>query len=195
MKPRAPLTRPIHVSKIKITMNRKPWWRRMIDRFQARMDKKTPDEQFTEHADAVSRAFRTELSGLLAAALFAKKTLDISRQVETPFPDAIFSGEKPIDDAARAELVEYLKAIEEFQYELIDRDTPVTLAAAKGMTTWIVSLHAITQPGMMERGREMWAKLIAGAEGLEESHKFMLRREPSDVERTYFSYRPGLFLN
>lgn len=147
-----------------------------------------------EHVTAMRVAFRMEVAGQLAAALFAKKTLDTTRQVEMPFPDAYFSGEAPLDEAAIPALMAYAAALVKFQNELNERGTSITTAAAKGMTTWIVSLYAMSIPGLLPQAQELWAKLEHGAEHLEDAHKFLLRRAPSDVERTYFAYRPVALL-
>jgi len=158
------------------------------------MNQRTPEEQVSEHVTAMRVAFRAELSTQLAATLFAKKTLDSTRYIETPFPDAYFSGEAVIDEAAVPALLAYAAALAKFQTELNERGTPVSLAAAKGLTTWIVSLYALCIPGQMPQARTLWAKLSEGAEGIEDAHTFLLRRAPSDVERTYFNYRPTVLL-
>ena len=173
---------------------RKPILFQLYDLIFARLNKKTPAQEVAEHVAAMRVAFRTEVAGQLAAALFAKKTLDTTRQVETPFPEAYFSGDAPLDEAAAAALMSYAAALVKFQGELNARGTSVSLAAARGMTTWIVSLYAMSIPGLLPQAMELWAKLSICADGLEEAHKFLLRRVPSDVERTYFEYRPKALL-
>lgn len=173
---------------------KKPFLFALADRLFARVDEKTPAQEVTAHLDTVRNAFHTETAGLLAAALFAKKTLDTTRQVETPFPDAYFSGEAAIEDAARAHLAAYAVALGKFQVQLLGRDTPISAAAGRGMTTWIASCYAMSIPGMLPQGQELWAKLVQGADGLEDAHKFLVRRAPSDVERMYFDYRPKALL-
>jgi hypothetical protein len=174
---------------------RKPFLFQLYDWIAARFEKKlTPEEEVRSFVAQVRVTFRTELSGLLAATLFAKKTLDTTRQVDAPFPDAYFTGELPIDAAAAPVLQAYAAALEQFQRQLNDRNTPTSLAAAKGMSTWIVTLHAMSIPGLLPQAQVLWEKLITGAEGVEDAHKFLLRRAPSDVERTYFSYRPKALL-
>jgi hypothetical protein len=167
---------------------------RLFDIVSERLDEKSPEEQVRAHIDAVNGAFRTELSGFVAAALFAKKSLDTSRQVEMPFPDAYVSGEAPIDDAARTTLIAYVGELEKFQAALLKRDTAVSLAVAKGLTTWIVTFYAMIIPGLLPLARQLWARLDQGYEGVEDAHKFLLRRAPSDVERTYFNYRPTFLM-
>ncbi len=173
---------------------RKPLLFWLYDLIAARVDKKTPEELVRQHVAAMRVAFRTELAGELAAALFAKKTLDTTRQVDAPFPDAYFSGEMPLDDTSAPVLLAYAEALGKFQAELNERQTPISGAAARGMTTWIVSLYAMALPGQLPQAKELWAKLLIGAENLEDAHKFLLRRAPSDVERTYFDYRPTALL-
>ncbi len=167
----------------------------LVDMVVARVDEKSPEEQVRAHIEAVHGAFRTELSGFVAAALFAKKTLDTSRQVELPFPDAYLSGEAPLDAAAQVTLRDYAIELEKFQAALLKRDTAVSLAVAKGLTTWIVTFYAMTIPGLMPLAHDLWTRLDQGYEGVEDAHKFLLRRAPSDVERVYFSYRPMAFIN
>ena len=166
-----------------------------VEMFTERLEEKSPEEQVRAHLAAVNGAFRTELSGFVAAALFAKKTLDTSRQVEMPFPEAYLSGETPVDAAAQASLTAYVHELEKFQAALLDRDSAVSLTVAKGLTTWIMTFYAMIIPGMLPQARELWARLNQGYEGVEEAYKFMLRREPSDVERAYFDYRPAFLLS
>jgi len=174
---------------------RKPFLFQLYDFVAARFEKKlTPEEEVRSHVAEVRMTFRTELSGLLAAALFAKKTLDTTRQVEAPFPDGYFTGELPIDAAAAPALQAYANALVQFQRELNERNTPISLAAAKGMTTWIVTLNAMSNPELLPEAKVLWEKLVTGVDGVEDAHKFLLRRAPSDVERTYFNYRPAALL-
>ena len=151
-------------------------------------------EQVAAHVVTVRNAFRVETAGLLAAALFAKKTLDTTRQVDAPFPDAYLSGETPLDDAARAQLAAYAAALEKFQAQMFGRDTPMMVATGKGLSTWIATCYAMALPGLFPQAQEIWAKLVTGADGVEEAHQFLLRRAPSDVERVYFTYRPTALL-
>ncbi|MBY0511516.1 MAG: hypothetical protein K2P94_15360 [Rhodospirillaceae bacterium] len=174
---------------------RKPFLFQLYDFIAARLEKKrTPEDDVRAHVAEIRLAFRTELSGHLAAALFAKKTLDTTRQVDAPFPDAYFTGEAPIDAAAAPVLLAYAAALVRFQRDLQSRNTSISLVAAKGMTTWIVTLHAMALPGLRPQAQALWEKLMTGAEGVEAAHTFLLRRAPSDVERTYFSYRPTALL-
>ena len=172
----------------------KSLWRTLLDIFTKRVEPKTPAQWVQEHAEAVRKAPHSERAGILAVTLFAKKTLDTTRQVEMPFPDAYIAGEKPIDAAAQAELAAYAVALVQFQAALFANDTTVSIAAARGMTTWIATIYSAAIPGLLPQGKEIWQQLATASDGVEEGYKFFLRRQPSDVERTYFSYRPMLLL-
>ncbi len=174
---------------------RKSFIMSLLDMYISTAEEKSPEEQLRDHLKAVNAAFRTELSGFVAAALFAKKTLDTSRQVDMPFPDALLSGEGTVDATARETLAAYVKELEKFQAALLDRESPVSQTVAKGLTTWIVTFYALSNPALLPLARELWTRLSQGYEGVEDAYKFMLRREPSDVERTYFSYRPTALIN
>lgn len=169
---------------------RKSFIMSLFDMYVSQAEEKSPEEQLREHLKAVNAAFRTELSGFVAAALFAKKTLDTTRQVDMPFPDVLLSGEVAVDAAAQVNLAAYIKELEKFQAALLERETPVSQTVAKGLTTWIVTFYALTNPALLPLANELWTRLSQGYEGVEDAYKFMLRREPSDVERSYFSYRP-----
>jgi len=162
----------------------------LLEKVFAQTKPKAPADLVQEHVARVRHASITELAAILAAALFAKKTLDTTRQVELPFPDKYLQGEALIDVAARAELTAYAVELEKFQAALMERNSPQSLAAARGMPTWIATLYALADPGTVPLAREIWAKLGEGREGLDEAFKFVVHRLPSDVELTYFSYAP-----
>jgi hypothetical protein len=172
----------------------KSLWRVIMDLLTPRPPRKTPAQFINEHHTALQSALAAELAGNLVAALFAKKTLDTTRQVDIPFPDAYLAGEKPIDEIARAELTAYVAELERFQSELLENDTPVTVAVARGLTTWIASIYTLTEPEMGPKGKDIWQRLLTAEDGIVDGYKFLLRREPTDVERSYFSYRPTVFL-
>ncbi len=172
----------------------KSLWQLLLDVFTKRVEPKAPEQRVQEHLAAVRAAPQPERAGILAVTLFAKKTLDTTRQVDIPFPDAYLSGEQPIDAAAQAELAAYADALVEFQAALFANDTTVSIAAARGMTTWIASLYSAATPGLLPQGQEIWQNLVTASDGVEDGYTFFLRRQPSDVERSYFSYRPTLFL-
>jgi len=165
----------------------------LLDQFSARRSQPTPEEKVMEHHGTVTRAMRAELGSLLAGALFAKKTLDSTRQVDTPFPDAVMMAEVPLDVAGQTELATYAALLEIFQADCIEHNTPVTLAVARGLNIWIASLYSASIPGLLPRGQEIWARLLEAEDGLEEGYRFLLRREPTELERSYFAYRPALF--
>jgi hypothetical protein len=172
---------------------RKGFLSSLFDRYSARQKQRTPEETVMEHHGTVSRAMKAELGSLLAGALFAKKTLDTTRQVDMPFPDVYVLGEMPVDAAGQAQLAIYAAQLEKFQSACVEHNTPVTLAVARGLTSWIALLYSAAIPGMLPHGQEIWARLLEAEDALEEGYRFLLRREPTDVERTYFSYRPALF--
>ena len=167
---------------------------RLYDLLFGRAQKKSPEDMVVAHLRTLRGAIRADLSGLLAAALFAKKTLDSTRQVDAPFPDAIVLGEAPLDAAACAILSAYALDLEKFQVICLERETPLSLAVGKGLTTWIATFHSMANPHLAPLGQEIWSRLVTGEAGLEEAHQFLLRRKASDVERTYFSYRPTVLL-
>ena len=173
---------------------RKSFIMSLFDMYLSHAEEKTPEEELRAHLDAVKAALSTELSGFVAAALFAKKTLDTSRQVDMPFPDAVLSGEASVDAAAQATLGAYVKELEKFQAALLERESPVSLTVGKGLTTWIVTFYAMLNPALLPLAHELWNRLNEGYDGVEDAYKFMLRRDPSVVERTYFSYRPAALI-
>jgi hypothetical protein len=160
-----------------------------------RTEAKAPADRVREHLAIVRNAQGAELSAWLCAALFAKKTLETTRQVDEPLPDKYLLGQAPIDAAAQAALTAYAAALEKFQVALVERATSQSIAAARGLATWIPTFHAMADPGGLPEAREMWSKLLEGEGGLEEAFKFLLRRLPTDVERIYFSYRPTFLID
>lgn len=155
---------------------------------------KSPQDFVREHHAKVHRVSGSELAGIFAAALFAKKTLDSTRQVEEPFPDAYVSGEQPLDDAGRAVLASYAKALEEFRPDLVGRNTTVSLMAAKGLETWVATFYAAATPDSFSQAHEIWKRLVSVEALVPEAHAFLLRRDVTDVEREYFKYRPAIFV-
>ena len=69
---------------------------------------------------------------------------------------------------------------------------PGVMALTPSEMKWS-SQGGLALPGLEPLGREIWTKLVT-AEGIEDAHRFLLRRAPSDIERSYFTYRPALFL-
>ena len=164
------------------------------EKFGPRKEAKTPEQWVQESLATVRQAGQAELAGILMATLFAKKTLDTTRQVDIPFPDTYMAGEKPIDAAAQADLAAYAAALIPFHAALVQNESPVTNAVARGAVIWIATMYSAALPGLLPQGKEIWQKLMTAQDGVDEAYKFYLRREPTDVERTYLGYRPALLL-
>ncbi len=157
------------------------------------LTRKSPASVVEEYMAAFRAAFGGEHGTTLAAAMLAKKTLDTTRQVDLPFPEPYFDGALPVDDAARAMLTAYARALQKFQHDLEDAEVSIGMAVVRGMPTWIASCFILADPALLPYGKEIWAALADNAAGVEQAHKFLTRREPSEVERTYFNYRPAVF--
>lgn len=185
--------KPLYENKFKVKPG-KTFWRGLIDKLNARLHYIPPEERVLAHINTLRNAPRAELANMFAAALFAKKTLDSTRHIDMPFPDKLLASEGPVSEPLREMLRAYIIELEKFQVELAERDTPVTLAAARGMTTWIISLYTLALPGHEQHGVEMWQKLMTTEDDLDAAYRFLLRRDPTDVERSYFGYRPKIFL-
>lgn len=155
------------------------------------LNKKTPAKLVAAVTDRVINAYRTELAGIFATVLLAKKTFDGTRQVDIPFPDKYFDGVAPVDAAARAELMAYGAALEIFQEQCEDSDSPLGYATAQGVSVWIASVYGLAIPDLAPDVRRMWAQLVKGEEGIEEAFKLVIRRDPSEMDRAYFKYRPA----
>lgn len=159
------------------------------------MAQKPPAAQVDEYLENLRSAFRTQTTAIFAMAILAKKILDTTRQVEMPFPEAYFDGTAPIDDTARATLGTYAEALQRFMHILEDDNMPLSASVARGLPTWIASCYALADPALFEKGREIWQRLVGNAEGLDEAFKMQVKREPSEVERIYFNYRPAVFMH
>jgi hypothetical protein len=168
---------------------KKPFERLLI-KLQRRLSRKTPAQHVAVLHDRVLTAFRGELAGMLASALLAKKTLDTTRQVELPFPDAAFDGDGALDAESRAGLEAYVKALQEFYHRCIDAELPLSFATANGVDIWIASAYGLLDPALKVKAMEIWQRLSQMAGDLPEATRMLLKREPSDVDRVYFSYRP-----
>lgn len=158
------------------------------------LNKKTPAKQVATVSARIINAYRTELAGIFATVLLAKKTFDGTRQVDIPFPDKYFDGTAPVDAAARAELMAYGAALETFQEQCEDADSPLGYATAQGVSVWIASVYGLAIPDLTPEAQRMWAQLVKGEEGVEEAFKLVIRRDPSDMDREYFKYRPKALL-
>jgi hypothetical protein len=156
--------------------------------------KVSPAKYVAMAGDRVLNSYRNELAGFFAAALLAKKTLDSTRQVDLPFPEGYFDGSAPVDDAARAELEAYAVALERFLEQCNDSGTPLGYSTAKGVEIWIASVYGLSRPELTEEMRRVWLQLVKGEENIEEAFKLIMRRDPSDLDREYFKYRPAALI-
>ena len=171
---------------------------KFMDQLQRRiakaLNKKTPAKHLAAVTGRVTTAYRTELAGIFATVLLAKKTFDATRQVDIPFPDKYFDAEAPVDAAARAELMAYGAALETFLEQCEDAGTPLSYATAQGVSVWVASVYGLAIPELTPEVRRMWTHLVKGEEGIEDAFKLVIRREPSDLDRAYFKYRPKALL-
>jgi hypothetical protein len=172
----------------------KSLFQRLQRRLEIYLARKPPADYVEDYLETLRRAHRGELAGYLATALLAKKTLDTTRQVEQAFPDALFEGKAPLDEAGRAALLAYAGALLAFQHQLEDADIPLGMAVVRGLPAWIASCYALADPDSLVKGREIWLRLTQNVAGVEEAHKLQVRRDPSEVERTYFHYRPAVLM-
>ena len=166
----------------------------VMRRIAKALNKRAPAKHVAAAVARVSSAYRTELAGVFATVVLAKKTFDGTRQVDIPFPDKYFDGTAPVDDAARAELMAYGAALEKFQEQCEDSSTPLGYAMAQGVGIWIATVYGLAIPALTDDIRRMWAHLVKGEDGIEEAFKLVIRREPSDMDREYFNYRPQALL-
>ena len=150
----------------------------------------TPAKYVATASARVLNAYRNELAGIFAAVLLAKKTFDSTRQVDIPFPERYFDGSAAVDDAARAELETYAVALEKFLEQCNDSGTPLGYSTAKGVEIWVASVYGLARPELTDDVRRMWTQLVQGEENIEEAFKLIMRRDPSDLDREYFKYRP-----
>jgi hypothetical protein len=163
---------------------------RLLLKLQRRFSQKTPAQHVEAMYGRVTAAFRGELSGILASTLLAKKTLDTTRQVELPFPDAVFDAAGPPGEQARATLEAYVRALQEFHHRCIDAELPLSFATATGVDVWIASAYGLLYPEIKPKVVEMWQRLSQMESDLPEATKLLLKREPSEIDRVYFQYRP-----
>ena len=166
----------------------------MLRKLEIYMAQKPPTAQLDEYLEIQRSMFRTQVTATLAVAILAKKILDTTRQVDVPFPEAYFDGTAPVDEAGRAALLSYAEALQRFLHVLEDDNMPLAGSVARGLPTWIASCNALADPTQFEKGREIWQRLLENKEGLEEAFKMQIKREPSEVERIYFNYRPAVFV-
>lgn len=171
---------------------------KLMDQIQRRiakaLNKKTPAKFVAAASTRIANAYKTELAGIFATVLLAKKTFDGTRQVDIPFPDKYFDGTAPVDAAARSELMVYGAALEKFLEQCEDSGSPLGYATAQGVAVWIASVYGLAIPDLTPEVSRMWVQLVKGEEGVEEAFKLVIRREPSDLDREYFKYRPQALL-
>lgn len=154
---------------------------------------RTPERQIVDHFAELSHS-PTAMAGELAAALLAKKSLDTTKQVDVPFPEAYFTGVRSIDDEALTILRTYEKKLQRFREQLVYRDTTFTNSVARGVSVWITSIHALVHPELRPKGLELWGRLVQGEPFLEDAYHMMLRREITDLEREYMKFRPAVLV-
>ncbi len=167
---------------------------RLLRKLEIFMARKPPAAQVDEYLTDLRQSYRTQVTALFAVALLAKKILDTTRQVDVPFPEEYFDGTLTVDDAGRATLTTYAEALRAFFHILEDDNALISMSVARGLPAWIASCYALADPALFAQGQEIWQRLTENTETLEEAFKMQVRREPSEVERVYFSYRPAVFL-
>ena len=132
-------------------------------------------------------------AGLLAIVAADAEVL-VDQQHVGRFPDALFDGDGALDAAGRAMLEDYVKALQDFHERCIDAELPLSFATANGVEVWIASAYALLDPTLKPKVAESWQRLSQMAPDLPEATKMLLKREPSDVDRVYFAYRPRAVL-
>jgi hypothetical protein len=155
---------------------------------------KSPEQELDDFLRSLRVASKDGLAGVLAGALLAKKTLDTTRQVDIPFPADVLDGRVPLDERARADLRAYADALRRFQRICAASGSILIVAVAKGLDTWIATINAVADPALLDKGREAWGLLVQGEGGVEAAYRFMVRRDMTDVERSYIGYRPALLV-
>jgi hypothetical protein len=153
----------------------------------------TPQELVDAYLASLHEASTDALAGMLAAAMQAKKALDTTRIVDVPFPVDILSGEAALDAAGRQRAVHYISELRRFQQKCVAEGTILTTAVAKGLDVWIITLLTLTLPDRPV-GAEMWSYLVRGETGVEAAWRFIMRRDITDLELEYMTYRPRLFV-
>lgn len=154
----------------------------------------TPQAEMIAFLELLRTSSPPSMAGHLAAAALARKTLDATRIVNFPFPTDILAGEVPLDAAAVERLNAYALDMRRFRTRCTTENTTLTMAVARGLDVWIPTMWAAALSAHAE-GKQMWALLSRGDGGIEAAYQFMLKREPSEVERGFFTYRPRIFLD
>lgn len=169
--------------------------RYMAERRRRAERAKPPQLQVAEYMVQVRSCQTPELASVLAAAMLAKKSLDTTRQVDVPFPEAYFNGTANVDEAGRVELSAYEQKLQDFREQLVHRNTIFTNGVARGVSVWIASIHTLVDPDLRGEGHDLWSRLMQGESQLEEAYRMLLRRDITDVERTYMQYRPVVLIS
>ena len=155
---------------------------------------KSPEKQLDAYLTIVRGSFPGELASMLAAAMLAKKGLGTTRQVSSPFPEEYFNGSTTISEEAEIQLAAYALELQNLRADMNKFNSPFSLAVAKGLNTWIASLHALSQPEFLPKGQEIWERLMRGEKGVEEAYCMLLRRKVDSAEKTFLAYRPAVFI-
>jgi hypothetical protein len=154
----------------------------------------TPQAEMTMFLEQLRTSSPPSMAGHLAAAALARKTLDATRMVSTPFPADILAGEARLDAEAAERLTAYALEMRRFKTRCLTENTTLTLSVARGLDVWIPTMWAAALSARAE-GKEIWSLLSRGDNAVESAYRFMLKREPSDVERSFFTYRPRIFFD
>lgn len=162
-----------------------------LARFLFPQTAKSPAQEAEIYLNPLRSASPDAIAAVLATAVLARKTLDTTRMVATPFPNDELNGQVPLDDAARERLAAYADDLKQFQSVCAASGTTLVRSVGDGLDTWILSVRALAMPNLYDKGREAWALLEKGDAGIEKAYRFMIRREISDVEREYLHYRPA----
>jgi len=165
----------------------------LLKRYRPKEPVRTPTQKVGDVLAGLRQASETELGGALAVAVQAKKTLDTTKIIATPFPADILDGAIALDDAARVRLLAYAAELERFRGMCLAQGTILTISVARGLDTWIATCLALALPAIAE-GREIWVLLKRGEGNVESAYRFMVRRDLTDVERGYLDYRPRVLV-
>jgi hypothetical protein len=165
----------------------------LIAYFRRRQEPK-PHEEIALLLQTLRAASEADLANILAVALHAKKTLDTTRLVNMPFPTEIFDGALPLDATAVKTLQAYVQGLKRFKAGCIAQGTIMTMSVARGLDVWIATVWSLTLPAITE-GKEIWSLLAKGEGGVQDAYRFTIRRDLTDVEQGYLTYRPRILID
>jgi hypothetical protein len=168
-------------------------FRWLLDHLRRRSEP-TPQAEMTAFLENLRTSSPPSMAGHLAAAALARKTLAATQMVSIPFPADILAGDAPLDGAAAERLTAYALEMRRFKARCLTENTTLTLAVARGLDVWIPTMWAGALSARAE-GKQIWALLSRGDNAVESAYRFMLKREPTEVERGFFTYRPRIFLD